>query len=242
MRAINSERKRTSRMYIHSQAQKALFDYTQELQLSQGLLNKCATFMGEVWKLIPSINDVPQTALAIIYIVSRLTKTQIPVNELTKLLQKVDATKKRRDLLGTVSQLAILLGLNTTPTSPEEYTTYLIKRLQESKLISDRLHNAKIWVKFYIEWLTFYVLQLNKYLTSTIIGSRNPLNLAAAVLCGADYLIGLDNDKNRGFITQRTIIQAVELKDPSVREVYLDIVKPILQSQEFQSTFQKWRF
>lgn len=241
MRAINPERRRTSRMYFHSQAQKVLFDYILELQLPNGILSKCANFMGEAWELIPTINDVPQTALALIYLVMRKTKTQIPVKELTKLLQKSDASKKRRDLLRTVSRLAIYFGIKTGPTSPEEYTTYLIKQLQESKLISDRLHNAKVWIDFYIEWLAFNALQLNKFLTPGIKRGRNPLNLAAAVLCGADYLIGLDNDKKRGFITQRLIIQAAELKDPSVRELYLTVVKPILQSQEFESTFQKWK-
>lgn len=241
MRILNPERRRTSRMYLHSQAQKALFDYVQELQLPKDILRKCANYMGEAWEFIPTINNVPQTALALIYLVIRTKKIQIPLKEFTKLLQKSDASKKRRDLLRTVSRLAIYFGIKIGPASPEEYTTYLIKQLQESKAISGRLHNAKIWIRFYFEWLTFYALQLNKFLTPDIRRGRNPLNLAAAVLCGADYLIGLDNCKRRGFITQIAIIQAAELKDPSVRENYLGIVKPILQSQEFESTFQKWR-
>lgn len=242
MRTINSERSRTSRIYIHSHAQKALFDYAQELQLPDGVFGQCKKFMRELWKFIPNTREVPQTALAIIYLLTRKTPAQIPLKEFKRLLQQNDASKKSSDLLKTVGQLGVFLGIKTKLVTPEEYLAYLIRKLQKSDTIPTRFHNAKFWINFYVEWLTFYAFQFVKYITPVIRTGKNPLNLAAAILCGADYLIGLDNDKNRGFITQRGISEATELKEYSVSELYRKIVKPILQSQDFESAFQKWEF
>lgn len=244
MRTFTPERRRTSRIQIYSQAQKALFDFVQELQLPKDILAQCSKIMGEAWEHIPTIKDIPETALAIIYLVVRKNNILIPVKEFSKLSQvslKSNAKKRMHAFLRIASQLADKFDLKTGRTSQREYTSYLIKLLNKSKLISDRLDNVKIWIDFYIDGLKFYALQLDNHLTPNIIKGRNPYNIASAVLCGADYLIGLYNQQKRGFITQIIIIRASELKQYAVRENYRAIVKPILQSREFESTLEIWR-
>ena len=245
MRTINPEGRRTSRIQIHSRAQKALFDYVQELQLPKDILAQCSKIMGEAWEYILTIKDIPETALAIIFLVVRKNKILIPVTEFSKLSQvslKSKAKKRVHHFLRIASQLADKFDLKSERVSQREYISHLITYLQESKELSDRLDNVKIWIDFYIDVLTHYARQFDKFLTPDIIKGRNPYNIAGAVLCGADYLIGLDNNQKRGFVTQIIIIRASKLKQFAVRENYREIVKPILQSREFESTLEKWRY
>ncbi len=241
MRTPNLEMRQITRFYLFSQAHDTLFQMAQELSLPEGLKFQCSLVLQRIWQSITSPEKVAQTVLAVIYCVSRQTRYQIPMRELKRVLQKRQPSRKTRHILTTAGQLGILLGIKTTAASAEEYTNYLLKKLKESKQLYSRLHPAKIRVDDYIEWLLSYTSQILEFLTPNRKKGKNPLILAGAVIAGADVLIGLYRNKKRGFITQGTIAKATDLSEQTLREVYVEVIKPILKSDKFQAVFTQRR-
>ena len=175
------------------------------------------------------INNISLIAFCIFYAArSESQNAPITINEISMAFQNYGHRVSPRLILRDGITYKHHLTNEATPHRSEDYLIRLIDETINHKDLNDRL------IKKGIEWstgeyqrmLTIKSREIMKRLTMALRGGRNPFILTGAIIYLADKLIALENHQ-KTILTQKMISEATKIAEYSIRDHYVNLLKPI---------------
>ena len=217
-----------------------LHTYGRELEVPKNFVEQCLVYLQDIWDKIQEKNSYQQLALALMYLESRRTKFHIPVKDMVALLQQTYRSLKAKHLLNTATELRQYLRLEKTIISLQDYIDQLFRKIKKSKEFFVLVEEHPIWVDHPIKQLIFYLNQITEVLLATRDRPLIRMNLAGAVLFGANYLLGQSVGRKRAYFNQKDLAKILDLSYYTVLEVYHTNIVPFITSKEFQRKLKQW--
>ena len=132
------------------------------------------------------------------------------------------------------------ISQDSAPHKSEDYITRLIDNVIQHNELEERLiKKGNIWSRkeFQIN-LTKKCREILKFLTLGRRGGRNPFILAGAIIYLADKLLARQYDQ-KAVLTQKVISDATKIAEYSIRDHYVNLLKPLFMNENNKIIFNK---
>jgi transcription initiation factor TFIIIB Brf1 subunit/transcription initiation factor TFIIB len=154
-----------------------------------------------------------------------------------------------RQILRAAGEIKRVTKLKIRTNTPTNYTEFVINTIISHETTIGVLHKSlrlpsptlppnKQPTKRPVMSLSLYERDLREFtqkITALVkedddYKGRDPLSFAAAIIVGADVLIGKARNRRRGYLTQRALAEAIpEVAEFTMREHYLNFIKPLIK-------------
>lgn len=200
------------------------------LGMNKNIRNDAAFFFKKIIKNEEKvINNISLIAFCIFYAARKEThNAPITINEIARAFRIFGHRVSPKLILRDGITYKHHLSKDTEPHKSEHYLTRLIYEVINHKELEIKLQKKKtMWNKMEFKNLLIQKSsEILKNLTSWHRGGRNPFILTAAVIYLADKLIAREYNQ-RAILTQKMISQATKIAEYSIRDHYVNLLKPI---------------
>ncbi|MCP6718692.1 MAG: hypothetical protein KJI71_00485 [Patescibacteria group bacterium] len=204
------------------------------LNLNSNIRNNSAYYFQ---KIINSgekiINNISLIAFSIFYAIRKeYHNAPITIRELSKTFQELGHRVNPRLILRDGMRYRHLIHKETAHHKSEDYLTRLLSEVINHKCIEERLKKKKsLWTKQeYLCKLTKTCRIVLKNLTQWQRGGRHPFILAGATIYLADKLVAKEFG-TKAVLTQSVISEATKIAEYSIRDHYVNLLKPIFYKE-----------
>ncbi len=235
--------KKINDIYEQNAQQSHLYRILRDLNLICGVLLIPRSIKSEAAKICKiALHDIGKRfpphiiASASLYLVVKQRKFSLSIHDFQKTLQSLEKNANAKKIVKAALYLRKSYRIDFNTKKPEEYILTYIEKLFNNPELLQLIEKTIKDTQCYKNWL--------KKLSYSIIrsasknkGSRLNGTLAAAAIVGADYLLAsravvvkdcYQRKKKRGLLNQRLIAKTLGIKEYTLREHYLLIIKPIL--------------
>ena len=200
------------------------------LNLNKNIRNVAAYYYKKVLKNEKKvINNISLIAFCIFYAVRKENhNAPITIKEISKAFQSFGHRVNPRLILRDGIKYKHHLNKDSSPHKSEDYIIRLIDNVINHEDLEDRLvKKGNIWTKqeFRIT-LTKKCREILKLLTSNHRGGRNPFILTGATIYLADKLLAKEYN-HKTLLTQKIISEATKIAEYSIRDHYVNLLKPL---------------
>jgi transcription initiation factor TFIIIB Brf1 subunit/transcription initiation factor TFIIB len=200
------------------------------LDLNKNIRNNAAYYYKKIIKSEDDIiNNISLIAFCI-FLAARKENHNAPINinEISNAFQKFGHRVNPRLILRDGLKYKKYLDIKTKPHKSEDYLNRLINQIVNHKNLSKRLIKKGVsWSKkeFQIHLIKMSI-KILKNLSMMKRAGRNPFILSGAVIYLADKLLAKKYE-HKAVLTQKLISEATEIAEYSIRDHYVNLLKPI---------------
>ena len=206
------------------------------LNLNKNIRNNAAYYYKKIIKNEESvINNISLIAFCIFYSVRKeYHNAPITINEISNAFQSFGHRVNPRLILRDGIRYKNHLNNDTIPHSSEDYLNRLIDNIINHKDLEMRLEKkGSVWSKEdYKCKLTSKCRSILASLNKWERGGRNPFILTGAIIYLADKLISKEFNQ-KTVLTQKLISLATNIAEYSIRDHYVNLLKPIFIQREY---------
>ena len=200
------------------------------LNLNKNIRNVAAYYYKKVLKNENKvINNISLIAFCIFYAVRKENhNAPITIKEISEAFQNFGHRVNPRLILRDGIKYKHHLNKDSTPHKSEDYIIRLIDNVVNHDELEERLvKKGNLWTKqeFRIK-LTKKCQEILKLLTLKHRGGRNPFILAGATIYLADKLLARKYN-HKALLTQKIISEATKIAEYSIRDHYVNLLKPL---------------
>jgi len=205
------------------------------LNLNRNIRNNAAYYYKKIIKKeVKVINNISLIAFCIFY-AARKEQHNAPltINEISHAFQNFGHRVNPRLILRDGIKYKKYLNNHTIPHKSEDYLIRLINEINNHKELESRLLSKDAcWSKeqFQIHLTNKCREVLNK-LSVWHRGGRNPFILTGAIIYLADKLLAIEFNQ-KAILTQKLISEATNIAEYSIRDHYVNLLKPIFIGRE----------
>ncbi|MFX0138702.1 MAG: hypothetical protein ACFFDN_33985 [Candidatus Hodarchaeota archaeon] len=200
------------------------------LNLNKNIRNNAAYFFKKIIKNEKKvINHISLIAFCIFYAARKENhNAPVTINEISKAFQNFGHRVNPRLILRDGVRYKRYLTNTSNPHKSEDYLARLINEIVSHTDLEDRIHRKGInWSKEEFQnKLTIKCRDVLKELTLWHRGGRNPFILTGAIIYLADKLLAKET-KQKSVLTQKLISEATKIAEYSIRDHYVNLLKPI---------------
>ncbi len=205
------------------------------LNLNKNIRNNAAYYYKKIIKNEESvINNISLIAFCIFYSVRKeYHNAPITINEISNAFQSFGHRVNPRLILRDGIRYKIHLNNDAVPHSSEDYLNRLIDNIINFKELEMRLEKkGSVWSKEdYKCKLTSKCRSILASLNKWERGGRNPFILTGAIIYLADKLLSKEFNQ-KTVLTQKLISLATNIAEYSIRDHYVNLLKPIFIPKE----------
>lgn len=200
------------------------------LDLNKNIRNNAAYYYKKIIKNEEDIiNNISLIAFCI-FLAGRKENHNAPItiNEISNAFQKFGHRVNPRLILRDGLKYKKFLDIKTKPHKSEDYLNRLINQIINHKNLSKRLIKKGVnWPKkeFQIKLIKMS-MRILKNLSMWKRAGRNPFILSGAAIYLADKLLAKKYNQ-KAVLTQRLISEATNIAEYSIRDHYVNLLKPI---------------
>jgi len=205
------------------------------LNLNKNIRNNAAYYYRKIVKNEKKvINNISLIAFCIFYSIRReYHNAPITINEISNAFQNFGHRVNPRLILRDGITYKIHLNKKSTPHKSEDYLIRLINDIINHETLDARLVKKGIFwskedYKYKLSRKCRFIL---KSLTSWDRGGRNPFILMGAIIYLADKLLSKEFNQ-KALLTQKIISVATDIAEYSIRDHYVNLLKPIFIQKE----------
>lgn len=199
------------------------------LNLNKNIRNNAAYYYKKVIKQEQKvINNISLIAFCIFYAARKESQNApITINEISEAFESFGHRVNPRLILRDGLKYKKHLNAETAPHRSEDYLIRLINEVINHNDLEDRMAKKGVsWLKKeYQNKLTIKCREILKQLSYWKRGGRNPFILTGAIIYLADKLIAKEK-KEKSVLTQKMISEATEIAEYSIRDHYVNLLKP----------------
>ncbi|MFX0072459.1 MAG: hypothetical protein ACFFAO_15345 [Candidatus Hermodarchaeota archaeon] len=203
------------------------------LNLNKNIRNNAAYYYKKIIKSEEKvINNISLIAFCIFFAARReFHNAPITINEISKAFQNFGHRVNPRLILRDGIKYKHHLNDDTTPHRSEDYLIRLIDEIIKHRSLKERLMKKEVlWSENEFQNnLIRKCRQILKKLPVWQRGGRNPFILTGAIIYLADKLLAKDN-KQKSILTQKIISEATKIAEYSIRDHYVNLLKPMFMS------------
>jgi transcription initiation factor TFIIIB Brf1 subunit/transcription initiation factor TFIIB len=207
------------------------------LNLNKNIRNNAAYYYKKIVKNEQKIiNNISLIAFCIFYSVRKEHhNAPVTIKEISDAFQNFGHRVNPRLILRDGIRYKFHLNSNAIPHKSEDYLIRLIDSIVNHKNLEYRLiKKGNTWSKEeYKRNLTCKCRTILNSLTKWHRGGRNPFILTGAVIYLADKLLSREFDQ-KTVLTQKLISDATKIAEYSIRDHYVNLLKPIFITKEVQ--------
>ncbi|MFX0011187.1 MAG: hypothetical protein ACFE9R_12790 [Candidatus Hermodarchaeota archaeon] len=200
------------------------------LNLSKDIRNNAAYYYRKIVKNEKKvINNISLIAFCIFYSVRRAYhNAPITINEISSAFQNFGHRVNPRLILRDGIRYKTHLNRKVIPHRSEDYLIRLIDNVVSHETLEARLKKKGTnWSKEDYKYkLTTKCRFILKSLSDWDRGGRNPFILTGAIIYLADKLLSKEHNQ-KSFLTQKIISEATDIAEYSIRDHYVNLLKPI---------------
>ena len=205
------------------------------LNLNKNIRNNAAYYYKKIIKNEEKvINNISLIAFCIFYSVRReYHNAPITINEISKAFQNFGHRVNPRLILRDGIRYKTHLNNNAIPHKSEDYLIRLIDSIINHEALDARLvKKGTVWTKEDYKYkLTSKCRFVLKNLTDWDRGGRNPFILTGAIIYLADKLLSKESNQ-KALLTQQIISVATKIAEYSIRDHYVNLLKPLFIQKE----------
>ena len=205
------------------------------LNLNKNIRNNAAYYYKKIIKYEESvINNISLIAFCIFYSVRKeYHNAPITINEISNAFQSFGHRVNPRLILRDGIRYKNHLNNDTIPHTSEDYLNRLIDNIINHKDLEMRLaKKGSVWSKEdYKCRLTSKCRSILASLNKWERGGRNPFILTGAIIYLADKLLSKEINQ-KTILTQKLISLATNIAEYSIRDHYVNLLKPIFIQKE----------
>jgi len=207
---------------------------TTYLNLNKNIRNNAAYYYKKIVKNEKKvINNISLIAFCIFYAARKeLHNAPININEISQAFQNFGHRVNPRLILRDGIRYKIHLNKKIIPHKSEDYLIRLVDQVVNHYELEVRLKKKScLWKKneYKIELIN-KCQKILKQLNSWDRGGRNPFILTGAIIYLADKLLAGTNN-HKSILTQKLISEATRIAEYSIRDHYVNLLKPIFLEQ-----------
>ena len=204
------------------------------LSLNKNIRNNAAYYYKKIIKHEQKvINNISLIAFCIFYAARKENhNAPITINEISQAFQNFGHRVNPRLILRDGVRYKKYLSKKSIPHQSEDYLIRLINDIFIQEDLGERLIRKNIlWTKDEFQnKLNQKCRQILNTLTPWHRGGRNPFILTGAVIYLADKLLARENN-HKAILTQKLISDATNIAEYSIRDHYVNLLKPIFLSK-----------
>jgi transcription initiation factor TFIIIB Brf1 subunit/transcription initiation factor TFIIB len=199
------------------------------LNLNKNLRNNAAYYYKKIIRNEKKIiNNISLIAFCIFHAVRKeYHNAPITINEISKAFQNFGHRVNPRLILRDGIRYKHHLNIDSIPHKSEDYVIRLTNQVINNKSLSERLEKKGVlWSEN--EFQNKLLKKCRKILKELPIwqrGGRNPFILTGAIIYLADKLLAKDY-KQKAVLTQKIISEATNIAEYSIRDHYVNLLKP----------------
>jgi transcription initiation factor TFIIIB Brf1 subunit/transcription initiation factor TFIIB len=200
------------------------------LNLSKTIRNNAAYFYKRIIKNEEKvINNISLIAFCVFFAARKENhNAPITINEISKAFQNYGHRVNPRLILRDGLEYKKYLRIENTPHKSEDYINRLVNEIINYRLMDERLKKKNSpWTKKKYQMLllkkSHYIL---KELPGWQRGGRNPFILTGAIIYLADRLLAKEFG-SKNILTQKIISRSTKIAEYSIRDHYVNLLKPI---------------
>ncbi len=169
--------------------------------------------------------NIPELIAASLYLSARVLKYIISLKDIIKTFEQQFNSIDGKKILKTAVQIRMLTGQTIRTIRAEDYVNKAVETLCSSAKVKNSCNKRNISIDFFRSELINKTRFLLKEFPSMERGGRNPYVFVCAVLIAAEKLIAWENERPT-ILTQRLVAQDCQIAEYTLREHYLQLVKP----------------
>ncbi|MCK4369820.1 MAG: transcription initiation factor IIB family protein [Candidatus Lokiarchaeota archaeon] len=200
------------------------------LNLNKNIRNNVAYYYKKIVKSEEKvINNISLIAFCIFF-ASRKENHNAPItiNEISNAFQNFGHRVNPRLILRDGIRYKHYLNNDSLPHRSEDYLIRLVDEVIKHKFLKERiLKKGVLWSEH--EFQNKLIMKCREILEALSLwhrGGRNPFILTGAIIYLADKLIAKDYDQ-KTILTQKIISEATSIAEYSIRDHYVNLLKPI---------------
>ena len=203
------------------------------LNLNKNIRNNAAYYYKKIIKSEEKvINNISLIAFCIFFAVRKeFHNAPITINEISNAFQNFGHRVNPRLILRDGIRYKCHLNDDTTPHKSEDYLVRLLDEVIKHKSLKERLMKKGIlWTKS--EFQNKLIMKCREILIKLPLcerGGRNPFILTGAIIYLADKLLAKEYSQ-KTILTQNIISEATRIAEYSIRDHYVNLLKPIFMS------------
>ncbi|MHA1489840.1 MAG: hypothetical protein ACTSRI_09305 [Promethearchaeota archaeon] len=200
------------------------------LNINKNIRNNAAYYYKKILKNEKKvINNISLIAFCIFFS-ARVDNHNAPItiNEISKAFQSFGHRVNPRLILRDGIRYKQHITMDSEPHKSEDYLIRLIDEVINHKELGKRMLKKNIiWSKKEFQRkLTIKCREILKELNSVLRGGRNPFILTGAIIYLAEKLIAKEYNQ-KAFLTQKMISEATKIAEYSIRDHYVNLLKPL---------------
>ena len=175
------------------------------------------------------INNISLIAFCIFYAVRKENhNAPITIKEISNAFQNFGHRVNPRLIIRDGIKYKHLLNDDTTPHKSEDYLIRLVNEVSTHRLLNERLLKKGILCskELYKNRLTKKCREILNGLPLWQRGGRNPFILTGAIIYLADKLLAKYHNQ-KAILTQKIISEATNIAEYSIRDHYVNLLKPM---------------
>jgi len=200
------------------------------LNLNRNIRNNAAYYYKKIIKNEERvINNISLIAFCIFYAARKeFHNAPITINEISKAFQNFGHRVNPRLILRDGIRYKLHISKESQPHKSEDYLIRLIDEIINHKDVGFRISKKGItWtLREYQNNLLKKCREILNKLTQWHRGGRNPFILTGAIIYLADKLLAIDY-RQKSILTQKLISEATNIAEYSIRDHYVNLLKPI---------------
>lgn len=200
------------------------------LNLTKNIRNNAAYYYKKIVKNEEKvINNISLIAFCIFFAARKeYHNAPITINEISKAFQNFGHRVNPRLILRDGIRYKRHLNNGSTPHKSEDYLIRLVDDVVKHNCLQERLMKKRVsWSKTdFQNKLIGRCREILKQLPLRHRGGRNPFILTGAIIYLADKLLAKECDQ-KAILTQKIISEATDIAEYSIRDHYVNLLKPI---------------
>ena len=227
---------------LYKRINRYMLEVVTELSLSEKVLVQSKKLLFQSWKEILRRDIYVPYALACIYLAARLVKEFLPLKRLEIVLKQASDHFTIKHIINSMKDIEHIAGIKTVPPKPEDFLLFIFQQLEKDPVTEKQISTSIFSTTEYLEYLHDYASQLIDLFRSNWWAGMSPYNIAILCVGTADYLIGRQFERKRGYIFRKNIVRACSGNILTYYENYSRSMKLFLESDEFSKNFQWTNF
>ncbi|MFX1375324.1 MAG: hypothetical protein ACFFA0_05895 [Promethearchaeota archaeon] len=200
------------------------------LNLNRNIKHNAAYYYRKVLEADKKVsNNISLLAFCLFHTIRKhYSHIQIKLDDITKAFQKFGYNLNSESILKEGIKYKTYFLFDSSANISEDYIVRLVKNVINHPEIHERITKLRIkWLKSeYHKRLLMKCREILKELPFNQRGARNPFTLTGGIIYLADKLLAQEF-KQKPILTQRLISEATGIAEYSIKDYYINLLKPI---------------
>lgn len=211
------------------------------LALPLSLQKDGGTLLRKVYEKSEKYLRTSNIIAAIIYLTCRYRQYVLPLATIEEAFLQMGYPAMGKDIVKNAMYIRKITQLRVRPFGPNTYLNSLVERLRHSRQFDSFIQKYILPQKQQEYWVILRAAarQVIARVSEKALSNRHPRVLAAAAIIGGDvFLLRYNESKNkkiyvesrkRGVLTQTAVARILDIREYTLREHYLVVVRPALR-------------